>query len=138
MIVYVDGKPIFVQNPAAVQTTSALSSSSSSSDNEKNKLKTAKKTVEKSLKESKPAAKIPYLLAAAAAAAASNHRAQVSEMQKFQQQNLRLMSMNKPQAAEPSPKAKIFSTRDAKPDQDYLNIVSMLKQKNEKLFNPLI
>ena len=127
MIVYVDGKPIFVQNPT-VQTTS----SSSSADNDQHKRE--KKPVDKSLKESKPVAKIPYLLAAAAAAAASNHRQHQQQMQKFQQQNLRLLSTDE-SSAESNLKSSI---NNFKPDQEYLNIVSMFKQKNEKLFNPLI
>lgn len=131
MIVYVDGKPIFVQNPT-VQATSTSMSTSSSVDHDKNQKH--KKPVEKSLKESKPVAKIPYLLAAAAAAAASNHRQHQQQMQKFQQQNLRLLSTN-----ESTAESKLKnSINNFKPDQEYLNIVSMFKQKNEKLFNPLI
>jgi len=50
-------------------------------------------------------------------------------MQKFQQQNLRLLSTN-----ESTAESKLKnSINNFKPDQEYLNIVSMFKQKNEKL-----
>jgi len=90
------------------------------------------------LKVKQPVAKIPYLLAAAAAAAASNHHQQHYNMQKYQQQNSRIISDNdrfkKPQSGTSS-----NFVRDLKQDQEYMQLVSMLKQKNEKLlFDPQI
>jgi len=123
MIVYVDGKPIFVKNPI-----------SQSSNNE-----SLKKNVEINFKESlnshtknnsKPSPKIPYLLAAAASTAASNHR-QSQQLEKFHQSQI-LVSQNSINCE------KINLKKDSKQDQEYLHIVSMLKEKNEKLFNPLI
>jgi hypothetical protein len=125
MIVYVDGKPIFVKNPI-----------SQSSNNE-----SLKKNVEINFKESlnshtknnsKPSPKIPYLLAAAAAAAASNHR-QSQQLDKFHQSQI-LVSQNSIKDSCEKNNLK----KDSKQDQEYLHIVSMLKEKNEKLFNPLV
>ena len=121
MIVYVDGKPIFVQNPA--KTTAQ-----NEPDNTAKPVKSIRESTMSSLQSKKPVAKIPYLLALAANSAASNHRQQ----QKFQQQNLKQLSH------ESSLKESNNKHSETKPDQEYLQLVSLFKQKNEKLFNPLI
>lgn len=102
MVVYVDGKPVFIQNPKIPLTNQNQTSNTQGS----------------STKSNQPVAKIPYLLAAAAAAAAAA------------QSRCTLTSQNdniSPQV----PKKEI------KKDYEYQQIVSMLKQKNEKLYNPL-
>ena len=76
--------------------------------------------------------KIPYLLAAAAAAAASNHR-QSQQLDKFHQSQI-LVSQNSINDSCEKNNLK----KDSKQDQEYLHIVSMLKEKNEKHFNPLV
>ena len=125
MIVYVDGKPIFVKNPIS-QNSKAESL---------NKSKCAEINFKESLKSqvnNKPSPKIPYLLAAAAAAAASNHR-QSQQLDKFHQSQT-LVSQNSIKDSCEKNNLK----KDSKQDQEYLHIVSMLKEKNEKLFNPLV
>lgn len=123
MIVYVDGKPIFVQNPA--KTTQ------NEPDNTAKPVKTIRESTMSSLQSKKPVAKIPYLLALAANSAASNHRQQ--QIQKFQHQNFKLLS-NESSLKETNNNKH----SETKPDQEYLQLVSLFKQKNEKLFNPLI
>ena len=162
MVVYVNGKPIFVQNPKS-ENNSLLDINNNCSvskviENEKPKIKAyqPRKVIQstKSSPQNRPVAKIPYLLAAAAAAAASNHRKQEHNMLKYQQQNSRIISYdstknsaqrsNTPSALKGSTKSQTGSTpvkpvKELKQDQEYLQLVSMLKQKNEKLlFNPQI
>lgn len=112
MVVYVDGKPIFVKNPKinASESNDAQVPRTSHSRLSKNKNQSSA---------NKPVAKIPYLLAAAAAAAASNQGKIESTQTINNQQNSKLLR------------------QESKQDQDYLQLVSMFKQKNEKLHNPL-
>jgi hypothetical protein len=125
MIVYVDGKPIFVKNP--INQNSKAESLKKSNCAEINFKESFKSQVN-----NKPLPKIPYLLAAAAAAAASNHR-QSQQLDKFHQSQI-LVSQNSINDSCEKNNLK----KDSKQDQEYLHIVSMLKEKNEKLFNPLV
>lgn len=173
MVVYVDGKPIFVQKPKTPnnQTNSVPNEQS----NDVLKIKTFQKrtpklasesdktlmgsrpkaSLSKSAQNSAPVAKIPYLLARAAAAAASSHRQQqASNMQKYQHQQSSSSSSrviclggNGSTTAKPNlsgnskraPAVGAGSNIELKHDQEYLQLVSMLRQKNEKLlFNPQI
>lgn len=115
MVVYVDGKPIFVKNPK-------INSAESNDANDAQVPRTSNSRFSKNKNQSnasKPVTKIPYLLAAAAAAAASNQRKLETTQTINNQQNSK------------------FICQELKHDQDYLQLVSMFKQKNEKLHNPL-
>jgi hypothetical protein len=89
-------------------------------------------------------AKIPYLLAAAAAA--SNHRKQPT--QQTQAYKNQFMSTNKILSSEcarsscytliNSNHLIMKSSKELNKEQEYIQLVSLLKQKNEKLFNPLV
>ena len=162
MVVYIDGKPVFVKNPKT--TSNQTNSVPNEISKDVLKIKTLQKRTPKLANESDkipkasfsksaqnpaPVAKIPYLLARAAAAAASNQRQQqTSNMQKYPYQKSSsrvichggngntaksILSGNSKRA--PDGGANI----DLKHDQEYLQLVSMLRQKNEKLlFNPQI
>jgi len=94
----------------------------------------------------KPVAKIPYLLAAAAAAASSNQRKQ--QTQQVQAYKNQFISTNKIVSSEcarsscytliSSNHLNMKSSKDLNKEQEYIQLVSLLKQKNEKLFNPLV
>lgn len=181
MIVYVDGKPIFVQNPKLANSNNQ-NSFHNNKDNHvlvnnsteniefdvgnKKQKQSRKSSKNSSTSVNKPIAKIPYLLAAAAAAAASNHRKQQQQQQLLQQQQQQLIQQqqNNFQKVQYNTNQKvIINTNDTtsrnsstaltvnpgisnnetckkelKQDQEYLQLVSMLKQKNEKLYNPLL
>jgi hypothetical protein len=158
MVIYVDGKPIFVQNPkteasiqnetpAVMGTTSSTRlyrsrgdsphSSTSSSASETSGLMLGQSN-------SKPVAKIPYLLAAAAAAAASNHRKLQQQIHQFPKGNYINGTASSRsngtgiKSAKSSGSSTQQQTNEIKHDQEYMQLVSMFKQKNEKLsFNPL-
>lgn len=170
MVVYVDGKPIFVQNPKT--TSDQTNSVPNEQSNDVLKIKTFQKRTHKlanesdktlglrpkassskSAQNSAPVAKIPYLLARAAAAAASSHRQQqASNMQKCQHQESSSSSARvichggngsttaKPILSGNSKRAPTGGSNiELKHDQEYLQLVSMLRQKNKKLlFNPQI
>lgn len=111
MVVYVDGKPIFVQNPKGSNLPQQTQQQQDATKLPQNLLntKSSRTTKIKSIEQqqpNQPIAKIPYLLAAAAAAAASN-------------------------------RCTMQSAKKEKNDHEYQQVVSMFKQKNEKLFNPL-
>ena len=124
MVVYVDGKPIFVQNPKGSnqntipqQIQQKLSQQLSENqnniegakfNNENPPKHTNRATRIKPAASSHQIAKIPYLLAAAAAASSSNTN-----------------------------RCAIGTAKKDKNDHDYQQLVSLFKQKNEKLFNPL-
>lgn len=155
MVVYVDGKPIFVQNPKVQQSSNeeALKEFHETKTSSGQKSNTRQSKSKKSSSASylnKPVAKIPYLLAAAAAAAASNHRKQ----QQLQTQ----MQQSQPKSTTSSAGLRLLEStnecirsigcsfddtsntpkiKEIKHDQEYLQLVSMFKQKNEKLYNPL-
>ena len=173
MVVYVDGKPIFVQNPQVNEpsrhtsdptlstTVSSEHESDQSSQQRESKPISRKKQCISSSTSSvpkvsnflgnscKPVAKIPYLLAAAAAAAASNHRKQQKNTSNAPNKPLsstdccarsstypimQTHSSGNTSVKSSNPKVKSV---DVKPDLEYIQLVSLLKQKNEKLFNPL-
>ena len=131
MVVYVDGKPIFVQNPKLenqlTEDDSIRNVTLLKEQNERKPKKVKTKSIESS---NRP--KVPYLLAAAAAAAASNHRQQQQlNLQKYQQEG-----------DSHAHKAKTIQIQhelkeDLK-DKEYFQLVSLFKQKNEKLFNPML
>jgi hypothetical protein len=122
MVVYVDGKPIFVQNPKGSnhntipqQIQQKLSQQLSENQNngvrvnpsiENTTKHTNRATKIKSTPNQHQITKIPYLLAAAAAASNTNRCA-------------------------------IGNVKKEKNDHEYQHLVSLFKQKNEKLFNPL-
>jgi hypothetical protein len=133
MVVYVDGKPIFVQNSKA-QTENNILANRSSANNSDNDLNTRTKPVKseknsksksyiskknannnnnnngqsnKSSVSNRPVAKIPYLLAAAAAAAASNYRQQ----QQQHQQNIN--NHHQQQHIQIYPNSKTMSLNDS-------------------------
>ena len=91
MIVYVDGKPVLVQNPKSEnqKLNTDIGNSSNRTKKSNKELTKNTKNSNKSNLTNRPVAKIPYLLAAAAAA--STHR-QKHEIQNYQQQNSRLIS----------------------------------------------
>jgi hypothetical protein len=149
MTFYVDDKPEFVESPKPGVTEPVADSLSILLKARKNiRPEYAKKgfnvhTLQRPLlKVKQPVAKIPYLLAAAAAAAASNHHQQHYNMQKYQQQNSRIISDNdrfKKSVMNGESGTSSNFVRDLKQDQEYIQLVSMLKQKNEKLlFDPQI
>lgn len=122
MVVYVDGKPIFVQNPKGSnhntipqQIQQKLSQQLSENQNngvrvnpsiENTTKHTNRATKIKSTPNQHQITKIPYLLAAAAAASNTSRCA-------------------------------IGNVKKEKNDHEYQHLVSLFKQKNEKLFNPL-
>jgi hypothetical protein len=116
MVVYIDGKPIFVQNPKTNEHTqdekqfeNVLNSINRLNESEKRPVSPRSTSAISSIRKkcnTQPIAKIPFLLAAAAAAATTN----------------RNNTMNR---------------KEGKYDQEYQQLVSMFKQKNEKLHNPL-
>jgi hypothetical protein len=120
MVVYVDGKPIFVQNPKGNTgpPQSLQQKISQSEEHTNNKIADTTTTTTETSKQirstkikpqqQQPITKIPYLLAAAAAAAASNPN-----------------------------RCTIGALKKEKNDHEYQHLVSLFKQKNEKLFNPL-
>jgi hypothetical protein len=192
MVVYVDGKPIFVQNPKTTDSsnqslnptplTSSTSLNSNENDNERipemknnqtissdlnlvNRKKSKASTSNtNSFKSSnyisnacKPVVKIPYLLAAAAAATSNQRKQQQSNTSSNTNGN-KLMTSNSDCCARSSTYPIVQSNAhnnhlnsntktsnnsknkvntDLKQDLEYIQLVSMLKQKNEKLFNPL-
>ena len=125
MVVYVDGKPIFVQNskgsnnsiPQQIQQKlfqqqqqqqqieNQPIANKSSFDGSKQTIR-ATKIKASTLSQQSQITKIPYLLAAAAA------------------------------ATNPS-RCTIGALKKEKNDHEYQHLVSLFKQKNEKLFNPL-
>ena len=117
MVVYVDGQPIFVKHPDA----SMLASSSLAASEKANK---------------KQAAKIPYLLAVAAATASSNHREQQTQMGDSSQfrpeKELRVKSRKRLHS-----QTSADSKEGSDTEQDYFQLVSMFKQKNQKLSHAL-
>ena len=146
MVVYVDGKPIFVQNPTPTNF------SATSPPNEQISVKTLRKKDTKPEKGEPPGhkpksfkrapssglvTKIPYLLAAA-----SNHRKQQSHIQNYQSLNCHENMSAKRSYANPvlggsAKRPPTNQAMDLKRDQEYLQLVSMLRQKNEKLlFQP--
>jgi hypothetical protein len=172
MVVYVDGKPIFVQNPKINDSPNQDSNLESplstfnqpngnaseqiqikSQKNESSRKKQQSTTTSNnSFKSSnfigtscKPVVKIPYLLAAAAAAAASNQRKQQSNTNKLiisssdccaRSSTYPIMQSNA-HNSNSNEKNKVKDNTDFKQDLDYIQLVNQLKQKNEKLFNPL-
>jgi hypothetical protein len=173
MVIYVEGKPIFVQNPALNTSTQQNQQSEGLEVVNSNDAPTVvnSKVFQPRKKRgrqrdsfttsadgsfgfnsnnNRPVAKIPYLLAAAAAAAASNKR-------KLYQQDTLLPKSHLIGGDSDTPGGRV-ETRltsalghqlhyqqqqqphdaDVKNDQEYMQLVSMFKQKNEKLsFNPL-
>lgn len=117
MVVYVDGKPIFVQNPKIknAEAGDACDAQVPKVSNHRLSKNKGQSNANKSV------TKIPYLLAAAAAAAASNQKKLDSAQPINNQTNQNFPCQN----------------QQLKHDQDYLQIVSMFKQKNQKLHNPL-
>lgn len=156
MVVYVDGKPIFVQNPkptdtSAEQTESSKTSGSveaktnqkSSSGRPKSNTSLPKSSSFPSTSNCKPVAKIPYLLAAAAAAAASNHRKNqqnpINNNTNINTNNsTKLVSTDCARSSSYLITQSNTNKKDLKQDQEYIQLVSLLRQKNEKLFNPLL
>jgi hypothetical protein len=165
MVIYVDGKPIFVQNPkietsiqneAATATGAVVNAKlyrsradSSLSHRNTNGGVSSNSTNSESLMlgqcGSKPVAKIPYLLAAAAAAATSNHKKlqqQHHQFPKGQYVNVPGTSRSTVAGSKSTKSSGSTSqqqTSEIKHDQEYMQLVSMFKQKNEKLsFNPLL
>ena len=120
MIIYVDGKPIFVKKNQTGTSPqfNELNKSNILIDDNKDLRLTSSSTNSK-----KAVAKIPYLLAAAAVT--SNRQSNSKQIQK--NTNSKLIAETKVPIQESNNRL----------DQDYLQIVSMLKQKNEKLINPL-
>lgn len=145
MVVYVDGKPIFVQNPKLNSddcSREAQVPKSSSRSNVK-KLANTRQTKSTISNQTKPVAKIPYLLAVAAAAAASNHRKQqqlTNQIQTSQQYQNMLQTPTeciRTLDCSYSTNENVNKIKELKQDQEYMQLVSMFKQKNEKLYNPL-
>ena len=163
MVIYVDGKPIFVQNPKIIETSAKESNKVIAYRAKTDPIVSVENNV--IVTTSKPVTKIPYLLAAAAAAASSNHRKQHG--QKSQATSTATVSDNHNQAcAINDPGQLVYHTssnyvkstpiiiqqqttianlpsksfnREIRHDQEYMQLVSMFKQKNEKLsFNPLL
>ena len=133
MVVYVDGKPIFVKNPVLNDTNQSNMINQDSSRNANKK----------------PPAKIPYLLAVAAATAASNHREQqqiiaaTKEDKEFLPYGHAASELRQDSESQRMKSRKRLhnQTSDSKEgsdmEQDYIQLVSMLKQKNQKLNNDL-
>lgn len=158
MVVYVDGKPIFVQNPKPTDTSAeqtevsktsggveVKTSQKSSSGRPKSNTSMPKSSSFPSTSNCKPVAKIPYLLAAAAAAAASNHRKnQQNPINSNTNNNNNNNSSTKLVSTDCARSSSYLITqsntnkKDLKQDQEYIQLVSLLRQKNEKLFNPLL
>jgi hypothetical protein len=155
MVVYVDGKPIFVQNPKLADTSNpqtdvaktnggveVKTNQKSSSGRPKSNTSMPKSTSFPGTSTCKPVAKIPYLLAAAAAAAASNHR----KTQQNQTTNIINSNANTKLVSNDCARSSSYlltpsnpnKIKDLKQDQEYMQLVSLLRQKNEKLFNPLL
>jgi uncharacterized C2H2 Zn-finger protein len=139
MVVYVDGKPIFVQNPKPKDSSANRDGPKSDDLKQQCSSSTAFKS-SKNLLGCKPV--VPYLLAAAAQAAATNHRKQ----QQLQSSNVissgnggescaRSSTYPQSQSTTNPTKVKVI---ELKQDLEYVQLVSLLKQKNEKLFNPLL
>ena len=178
MVVYVDGKPIFVQNPKLNDSPnkdsnleSPLSTFNQPSENASEQIQIKSQKNESSRKKQqsnasnysfkssnfigtsacKPVVKIPYLLAAAAAAAASNQRKQQSNSANNTNTNKLIISssdccarsstypimQSNAHNSNTNEKNKVKANTDFKQDLEYIQLVSLLKQKNEKLFNPL-
>ena len=149
MVVYVDGKPIFVQNPKPTDN------SATSRDENESRAKCSPAGVSPKSSSYKPVAKIPYLLAAAAAAAASNHRKQQQQQQNQAQTSvgkqistdcarsstypiIQANSKTNANNNNNSSSSSKCKSGELKQDTEYMQLVSLLKQKNEKLFNPLL
>ncbi|CAF1022357.1 unnamed protein product [Brachionus calyciflorus] len=144
MVVYVDGKPIFVQNPKSKESEITDSSKDAqvpkaSINSKSNSRQSKSKTHSTSL--NKPVAKIPFLLAAAAAAAASNHRKHQQIMTPPHIPEPTSLHLSSDECIRPASydhtSAQSYKPKEFKHDQEYLQLVSMFKQKNEKLYNPL-
>ncbi len=178
MVVYVDGKPIFVQNPKLNDSPNKdsnlesplLSTFNQPNENSSERIQVKSQKNESSRKKQqstasnysskssnfigtscKPVVKIPYLLAAAAAAAASNQRKQQSNNANNTNANKLIISssdccarsstypimQSNAHNSNTNEKNKVKVNTDFKQDLEYIQLVSLLKQKNEKLFNPL-
>lgn len=149
MVVYVDGKPIFVQNPNIDQNKTINVT--------KSEPKSYRKTIE-------PITMMPYLLATAAAAA-QNHRRKLNNSIQSQLANAPLKSsspssyhhhhnynninsddsssecvrtMGVVGGVSNSGNGNGNKSQELKHDQEYMQLVSMFKRKNEKLHNPLL
>ena len=146
MVIYVDGKPIFVQNPKKSEVTEGSKDAQvpKTSINSKSSVFQSKNKSPTTSNLNKPVTKIPYLLAAAAAAAASNHRKQQQLNQQVLSQpkipepvSLRISTDDYLRQGEYDNPSPVYKQKELKHDQEYLQLVSMFKQKNEKLYNPL-
>ena len=111
MVVYVDGKPIFVKN------SDVNASFVASQDANR-----------------KPApAKIPYLLAVATATAGSSQQPIIDSGQFIRQENDSRVKSRKRLHSQTSDSKETGSDTE----QDYIELVSMFKQKNQKLSSAL-
>lgn len=163
MVIYVDGKPIFVENPKLSASSHTLQNETGYSTKEHDKLQLqpeqfnssfsdglkSKISKSKSLTNAnvnKPVTKIPYLLAAAAAAAAQNHRKQSmninsnsinNNIQQLEEQK-RIIESNECTRTLGIGTSLNKHVKELKHDQEYMQLVSMFRQKNAKLYNPLL
>lgn len=150
MVVYVDGKPVFVKKNPPRQSTlessnaginikklkTLLNNKASSSEQHEVQIEQLRKGSIQSR-----SAKIPYSLEAAASKPSLNNRYQSLSSQN-NHKNLTYKSLPiapKEISLKAINVAKTNSTIDLKQDQEYMQLVSLLRQKNEKLlFNPQI
>lgn len=191
MVVYVDGKPIFVENPKPKQQTSDSTSvrlnhqlirfaksNLKQNDNDNQTKNNDSLSVQNSpikvsadlpssaslpsTPVSKPVTKIPYLLAAAAAAASSSNRRNKNSQSnklisndcarsscylinnnvstqsisnKFKIKDSPLLLSSKSSSSSSLTNPKLTSLKQ---DHEYNQLVSLFRQKNEKLYNPLL
>lgn len=122
MVIYIDGKPVFLKK-------SQIKVPNQINDSNKTNFKKEKlnKTTTNVTFTNRPVVKMPYLIAAAATTSSNQ----------FQNNNLQQQKCLNSKQLE-TKNSNQESMQICRPDQDYLQIVSMLKQKNEKLVNPLI
>ena len=182
MVVYVDGKPIFVENSKLKQSTTATTTTTESTNsvklnhkliqfvktNGQNKdndshtrtplsssspvklnpnLQSSSISLPSTPTSNKPVTKIPYLLAAAAAASNNRKLKQSSKLVLSDcarsscylinntQSKLKVPSILSPASSSSSSSS---SSSTNKQDHEYHQLVSMFRQKNEKLYNPLL
>jgi hypothetical protein len=172
MVVYVDGKPIFVESSKLKQPSSESTTNSVKLNHKliqfakTNKLDSTAPTVSSSSSpvklntglhsstslpstpNNKPVTKIPYLLAAAAAASNNRKLKQSSKLvlSDCARSSCYLINNNNTQSKikdstsllsnTSSDASSSFST--IRQDHEYNQLVSMFRQKNEKLHNPLL
>lgn len=143
MVVYVNGKPIFVKNDQSRQSTLGNGTDTTNESKAFSNKKTEHQLIPinqigKQNIHNRPA-KIPYLLEAAASKSNLNNRYHRISSQDTLPKTQKKIIYKSPLTTSSQAVKTVNETIDSKQDQEYMQLVSLLRQKNEKLlFSPQI